>query len=70
VVPKALAVVPGAVDAEPIAIHADHINITKFTSKEDIGYETISGHLQIMAESAGEAIALRWAEETRVNAGM
>ena len=69
-VPKASAVVPGAADAEPIAIHADHINMVKFTSKEDSGYRTVSGHLQIMAENAGAAIASRWAEEGRVDAGM
>ncbi|KAF2434895.1 hypothetical protein EJ08DRAFT_581701, partial [Tothia fuscella] len=70
VVPKASAVVPGAVDAEPIAIHADHINMAKFASREDNGYRTVSGHLRLMAESAGDAIALRWAEEGRVDAGM
>ena len=70
VVPKASAVVPGAADAEPIVIHADHINMAKFASKEDSGYRTVSGHLRVMAEDAGEAIALRWAEEGRVDAGM
>jgi hypothetical protein len=70
VVPKTSAVVPGAADAEPIVIHADHINMAKFASKEDSGYRTVSGHLRVMAESAGEAIALRWAEEDRVDAGM
>jgi hypothetical protein len=44
VVPRASAVVPGAADAEPIVIHADHINMVKFTSKEDNGYRTVSGH--------------------------
>jgi hypothetical protein len=58
VVPKASAVVPGAADAEPIVIHADHINMVKFASKQDNGYRTVSGHLQIMAENAGEAISL------------
>lgn len=67
--PKASAVVPGAADAEPIAIHADHINMAKFALKENSGYRTVSGHLRIMVESGGEAIALRWAEEGRVNTG-
>ncbi len=69
-VSQASAVVSGAADAEPIVIHADHINMAKFASKEDSGYRTVLGHLWIMAESAGEAIALRWAEEGRVDAGM
>ena len=47
------AVVPGAADAEAIVIHADHINMVKFTSKEDNGYRTVSGHLRIMAQNQG-----------------
>jgi len=70
VVPRASAVVPGAADAEPIIVHADHINMVKFASKENNGYRTVSGHLQIMAQSAGEVISARWETERRVNAGM
>lgn len=68
-VPRASAVVPGAADAEPIVIHADHINMVKFASKEDNGYRTVSGHLRIMAQNASEAIGARWEMEMRVNAG-
>ena len=39
VVPQASAVVPGAADAETIAINADHINMVKFASKENNGYK-------------------------------
>lgn len=67
-VPKASAVVPGIADAEQIMIHADHKTMVKFESTEDNGYEIVSGHLWDMAESAGEAIALRWAKEDRVDA--
>jgi hypothetical protein len=70
VVPRASAVVPGAADVEPIVIHADHINMVKFASKGDNGYKTVSGHLRIMVQSAGDVIALRWEEEGRVDAGM
>jgi hypothetical protein len=69
VVPRASAVVPGAADAEPIVIHADHINMVKFPSKEDNGYKTVSGHLRIMVQSASEVIFSRWDEERRVSAG-
>jgi hypothetical protein len=69
VVPRASAVVPGAVNAEPIVIHADHINMVKYISKDDNGYKTISGHLQIMVQSASDVVALRWEEETRANSG-
>ncbi len=68
-VPRASAVVPGAADAEPIVIHADHINMVKFASKEDNGYRTVLGHLQIIAQNASEVISTRWEMEMRVNAG-
>ena len=69
IVPRASAVIPSAADAEPIAIHADHINMVKFMSSGDQGYKTVSGHLHIMAKSAPDAVALRWAEESRIIAG-
>jgi hypothetical protein len=64
------AVVPGATDSEPIAIHADHTNMVKFGSKSDPGYRTVSGHLRVMAGKAGDAIGGRWDTEGRVDAGM
>jgi hypothetical protein len=70
VVPRASAVVPGAADGEPIAIHADHIHMVKFGSQSDSGYRTVSGHLQLMATRAGDAIGQRWDTEGRVDAGM
>jgi len=70
VVPRASAVVPGAADAEPIVIHADHINMVKFASKQDNGYKTVSGHLRLMTWDAGDIIDKRWQLETRISAGM
>jgi hypothetical protein len=61
--------VPGAADGEPIAIHADHINMVKFESKSDSGYQTASGHLRVMAARAGDSIGGRWDTEDRVDAG-
>jgi hypothetical protein len=62
-------VVPGAADSEPIAIHADHINMVKFESKADSGYKTVSGHLRVMAARAGDAIGHQWDTEGRMDAG-
>lgn len=70
VVPKASAVVPGAADAEPIIIHTDHINMVRFTSRDDNGYETVSGHLHIMVQSATNVIATKWEKEDTVDASM
>lgn len=60
---------PGAADGEPIAIHADHVNMVRFGSKLDPGYRTVSGHLQVMAARAGDVIGGRWDTEGRVDAG-
>jgi hypothetical protein len=68
-VPRASAVVPGAADAEPIAIHADHINMVKFDTNDDNGYKTVSGHLRIMVGNACDVIGSRWDTEARLNAG-
>lgn len=60
---------PGAADAEPIVIHADHINMVKFRSKDDPGYRTVSRHLKLMTVDAGNAIGGRWEIEGRLDAG-
>lgn len=67
--PQASAVVPGAADAEPVAIPADHLNMVKFASREDVGYEKVSGHLQLLAEDAPVAIIARWEEQDRMRKG-
>lgn len=69
VVPRASAVVPGQADAEPIVIHADHRNMVRYTSRGDSGYNTISGHLRIMARAAPEEVRRRWEAERRVDEG-
>ncbi|CAM1508710.1 Fc.00g055580.m01.CDS01 [Cosmosporella sp. VM-42] len=67
VVPRASAVVPGQADAEPIVIHADHKNMVKFLSKQDVGYTTVSEHLQIMMVDAEGIIRSRWEAESRAD---
>lgn len=42
--------------------------MVKFGSNEDSGYKTVSGHLQVMTESAGGVVSSRWEEESRVSA--
>jgi hypothetical protein len=68
-VPQASAIVPGAADAESIAIPANHLNMIKFASREDEGYKKISGHLQLLAKGAPDAIKQRWLEQERIKKG-
>jgi hypothetical protein len=69
VVPRASAVVPGAADGEPIAIHADHTNMVKFESRSNPGYKPVSGHLRVMRARAGDAVGRQWATEGLMDAG-
>lgn len=67
--PQASAIVPGAIDAEAIAIPANHLNMVKFVSREDEGYRKISGHLRLLAEEAPVVIKQRWREDDSVKKG-
>lgn len=68
-VPQASAVVPGAADAEPLAMPANHLDMVKFSSSEDMGYKKVSGHLQIMAGEASDAVFARWKRQDRFQEG-
>ena len=61
--------IAGTTNVEPIAIHADHINMVKFASKEDGGYKTVVGHLRLMAQEANSVVSAQWDAERRVDAG-
>ncbi len=65
--PRTSAVVQGQRDAEPILMHTNHVNMVKYTSRQDQGFITISEHLQIMADAAVEKIRQQWAAERRAN---
>ncbi|RDL36701.1 Uncharacterized protein BP5553_06053 [Venustampulla echinocandica] len=67
VVPKACAVVPGQVNAEAIAIMGNHIDMVKFSSKNE-EFETVAGHLKLMAEEAPAKIQANWLTESDVAA--
>jgi hypothetical protein len=67
-VPRVSAVVPGAVDAEPIIIHADHVNMVKFRSRSDEGYKKVLDYIQIMIQDAPDKVSFKWEKEDRVKA--
>jgi hypothetical protein len=69
VVPKSSAIVPGQVDAEPIAIMDNHINMVKFSSEKNSEYQRVAAHLKLMAEMAPTQIQQNWLTEGSVEAG-
>lgn len=69
-VPKSSAVVPGVLDAESIAIMANHLEMTKYRSENDIGYKKVSGHLQLIIQEANTKIQQNWDKEEWKNSSM
>ena len=43
--------------------------MAKFASREDGGYEKVSGHLWLLAEEAPGAISVRWAQQEKIKIG-
>lgn len=70
VVPISSAVVPGAVDAEPIAINANHRDMVRFTGREDGGYRKVQGHLRMMMKDAGKKVEEKWRIDDGKKRGM
>lgn len=68
-VPGAAAIIPGVADADSIAIPADHLNMVKFTSRKDVGYDKVSVYLKLLAEEASDAVEARWTEQGRIREG-
>ena len=69
IVPKSSAVVPGQVDAEPIAIMDNHIDMVKFSSKSNSEFRRVAAHLKLMAEIAPTKVQQNWSTEGSVEAG-
>ncbi|KAH8669617.1 hypothetical protein BGZ60DRAFT_38520 [Tricladium varicosporioides] len=65
VVPKSSAVIPGQVDAEPIAIMDHHINMVKF-AKQSNEFKKVAGHLKLMVDNAPLKIEKNWVTERGV----
>jgi len=59
-VPKASAVVPGAVNVEAMAINKDHVGMAKYGSADDPDYQTLEGHISDMVAKAQVVIGDKW----------
>jgi hypothetical protein len=70
VVPKSSAVVPGAINAEPIAIMANHHEMVKYLGDDVEAFRKVSGHIQVMVEEANDKVQKNWDTEERLKKGM
>ena len=50
-------------DAESIAIMANHLQMTKYPSQDDEGYKKVCGNLQLMSLEANIKIQTNWQRE-------
>ena len=62
--------VPGQVNAEQFAIPADHRNMVKYASNQDVGYKMVMEYLQLLRRAAPDETRRRWEVERRAGEGM
>jgi hypothetical protein len=67
IVPKSSAVIPGQVDAEPIAIMDHHINMVKFATQSN-EFRKVAGHLKLMVDKAPTKVQKNWLTERDLEA--
>ncbi|KAF8530241.1 hypothetical protein BU17DRAFT_60003 [Hysterangium stoloniferum] len=60
IVPRSSAVVPGAVNMEPIGMHKDHNGMAKFESVNDDDFISVLSAMQDMVKKAPAAVHARW----------
>jgi hypothetical protein len=62
-VPVASAVVPGTIDADAIPLHKHHINIVKFSSANDLAFQTVLSSITSMVQVAVLKVNSNWERE-------
>ncbi|KAF8518819.1 hypothetical protein BU17DRAFT_90595 [Hysterangium stoloniferum] len=67
IVPKASAVLPGAVNIEPISMHKDHTGMSKFQSVDDDDYKSVLCAVQDMIKKAPVIVDARWIKFNQQN---
>ncbi|KAF8523906.1 hypothetical protein BU17DRAFT_85349 [Hysterangium stoloniferum] len=60
IVPRESAILPGAVNIEPISMHKDHTGMSKFQSVDDGDYESVLYIVQDMVKKAPVAVQAKW----------
>ncbi|PMD50120.1 uncharacterized protein K444DRAFT_546626, partial [Hyaloscypha bicolor E] len=67
VVPKSSTVVPGQVDAEPIAIMDNHINMVKFAGQSN-EFKKVASYLKLIVDKAPAKVQKNWLTESGIKA--
>jgi hypothetical protein len=59
-------VVPGTIDADAIPLHKHHINIVKFSSANDLAFQTLLPHISSMVQVAVSKVNNNWEREIEI----
>jgi hypothetical protein len=65
-VPEALAVVRGAVNVDAIPLHKHHINMVKYSSADDLAFQTVLPHIKLMSQMAVSGVHGSWEQEFKM----
>ena len=52
--------VPGAARTDAIALHKDHVDLVKFSSSDDHGFQVVVHQIDVMMEDAALKIKNNW----------
>ena len=64
--PAALAVISGAVDADTIPLHKHHIGMVKYSSIDDLAFQTVLPCIQSMVHAARSKVLSNWEQEFKM----
>jgi len=66
IVPAALAVIPGAENVEALPLHKHHIDMVKYSSADDLAFQTVVTWIKSMAQVAVSKVHSSWQQEIRM----
>ena len=52
--------VPGAASTDAIALHKDHIDLVKFASSDDHGFQVVVHQIDVMVEGTALKVKSNW----------
>ena len=61
-----MAVIPGAVDADALPLHKHHMDMVKYSSANDLAFQTVLSHIKCVAQVAVSEVHNNWQQEIRM----
>ena len=61
-----MAVIPGAENVDALPLHKHHIDMVKYTSAEDLAFQTVVTWIKSMAQVAVSKVHSNWQQEIRM----